>query len=469
MSKKLDIYFNMIIWKHTSWHRVNKYISNLRSRIYKASVQKSYKKNHHLQTRLVSSPFAKMLALKTVIDERKEIKINLFLNFIKGYLRLFHIGYIINYLGVETDLNLSTFLCTSYVNIDQYKFIIDQVKQLLITWALVSRWQESFTLCISNSYYSHNDLNIMQLLKTVLEFKYSYDTMFTVLNLNPLLHCLTSYAIITRLDTINPIKICVNKWLDEGRLSKFVSKPNSSIVSISKDNFFLGNLITLIIISVLCYEAELVLLSEKLPINLHKLKLEKITVFNCRDYLLICSNQYTQLNLWMQKWMMLLTGNGVQNRCNLFRKIVSLQQGTFFKWHFICSTSHYISIRPSLYAQFLLLKNISITIRMSKSKSILILIITLNKLLLNWSSYFSYTETKKVFCLLDYLIYLKVKTEIHRRHSNWSFKKLCSKYFFNCQYLFNHKLKNSKWILSEKVQNLYYMKTYFLIKLSWLR
>lgn len=469
MSKKLDVYFNMIIWKHTYWYRVNKYISNLRSRIYKASVEKSYKKNYHLQTRLVSSPFAKMLALKKVIDERKEIKINLFLNFIKGYLRLFHIGYIINYLKVETDLNLSTFLCTSYVNMDQYKFIIDQVKQLLITWALVSRWQENFTLGMSSSYYCYNELNIMQFLKTVLELKYGYDTMFTVLNLNPILCSLTSYAITTRLDTINPIRICVNKWLDEGRLSKFVSKPDSSIISVLEDNFFLGNLIIPIVISILCYEVELILLGEKLPTDLHKLKLEKITVLNFKDYLLIFGNQYIQLNLWMQKWLMLLNGNGVRRRCNLFRKIVSLQQGTFLKWHFICSTSNYIIIKPSLYAQFLLLKNISITIRRSKSKSILALIITLNKLLLNWSGYFSYTETKKVFCLLDYLIYLKVKTEIYRRHSNWSFKKLYSKYFFNYQYLFNRKLKNSKWILSEKVQNMYCMKTYFLIKLSWLR
>lgn len=240
MSKKLDVYFNMIIWKHTYWYRVNKYISNLRSRIYKASVEKSYKKNYHLQTRLVSSPFAKMLALKKVIDERKEIKINLFLNFIKGYLRLFHIGYIINYLKVETDLNLSIFLCTSYVNMDQYKFIIDQVKQLLITWALVSRWQENFTLGMSSSYYCYNELNVMQFLKTVLELKYGYDTMFTVLNLNPILCSLTSYAITTRLDTINPIRICVNKWLDEGRLSKFVSKPDSSIISVLEDNFFLA-------------------------------------------------------------------------------------------------------------------------------------------------------------------------------------------------------------------------------------
>lgn len=469
MSKKLDVYFNMIIWKHTSWYRVNKYVSNLRSRIYKASVQKSYKKNYHLQTRLVSSPFARMLAFKKVIDKRKEIKINLFLNFIKGYLRLFHIGYIINYLKVDTDLNLSTFLCTSYVNMDQYKFIIDQVKQLLIAWALVSQWQENFKLGMSSSRHFYNDLNTMQLLKTVLELKYSYDTMFTVLNLNPILYSLTSYAITTRFDTVNPIKICVNKWLDEGRLSKFVIKPDNSIVSVSEDNFFLGNLITPMVISVLCYETELILLSEKLPVDLHKLKSEKITVFNFKDYLLIFGNQYIQLNLWMQKWLMLLTGNGIHNKCNLFRKIVGLQQGTFFKWHFICSTSNYMTIRPSLYAQFLLLKNISITIRKSKSKSILVLIITLNKLLLNWSSYFSYTETKKVFCLLDYLIYLKIKTEIYRRHSNCSFEKLYSKYFCNCQYLFNYKLKNSKWILSEKVQNLYYMKTYFLIKLSWLR
>lgn len=469
MSKKLDIHFNVIIWKHTSWNRVSKYISNLRSRIYKASVQKSYKKNYHLQTRLVSSPFAKMLALKTVIDERKEIKINLFLDFLKGYLRLFHIGYIINYLKVETDLDLSTFLCTRYVDINQYKFIIDQVKQLLITWALISQWRENFTLGMNNSYYFCKDLNPMQLLKTVLEFKYNHSTMFTVINLNPILHSLTSYAITTRLDTVNSIKICISRWLNEGRLSRFVSKPDSSICSVLEDSFFLGNLITLIIISVFSYETEVVLLSEKLPTDLHKLKLERTIVFNFKNYLLICSNQYTQLNLCVQKWIMLLIGNGVHNRHNLFRKIVNLQQGIFFKWYFICGTLHYIIIRPSLYAQFLLLKDIFITIRMSKSKSILVLIITLNKLLLNWSSCFSYTETKKVFCLLDYLIYLKVKTEIHRRHSNWSFKKLCFKYFFNCQYLFDHKLKNSKWILSEKVQNLYYMKTYFLIKLSWFR
>ena len=150
-------------------------------------------------------------------------------------------------------------------------------------------------------------------------------------------------------------------------------------------------------------------------------------------------------------------------------KISNLKEGVFLKWYFIFFSKKRLFIRPSLYSQFSLLSNISITTKKIKYRSILVWIIILNKLLIDWSINFIHIDTKKIFCFLDYLIYLKIKLCIRKRNLNCLYSTLYYKYFYQRSYLFNSEFKTSKWVMSERFFSLGYKKTYFLFKLSWLK
>ena len=468
MSKKLDNHFNTKIWKHNYWNKVNKYVSKLRFRIYKASMQKSYVKVHYLQCKLVSSPFAKMLALKTIINYKKEIKTNLFLNFTSGYFRPFHAGYIVNYLEIDKELDLSILLSSNYLNINKYYHILDEVRQLLIAWSLQSQWHTTFFVNDSYLYYLNN-INDISVINSVMDLKNQSCVLVTLFDINIIFYALSTHYIISRLDTIYPIRMCISKWINQGRLTDFCNKSSDLVSNLSEDSLFITNLIVLIVVYGMCYENQIILFGTSFSVQLQKLNIDRLIVFNIKNCLLIGSNSYIYLNFWRQNWLMLLVVNGISHRNTLYRKISNLKEGVFLKWYFIFFSKKRLFIRPSLYSQFSLLSNISITTKKIKYRSILVWIIILNKLLIDWSINFIHIDTKKIFCFLDYLIYLKIKLCIRKRNLNCLYSTLYYKYFYQRSYLFNSEFKTSKWVMSERFFSLGYKKTYFLFKLSWLK
>ncbi len=125
-----------------------------------------------------------------------------------------------------------------------------------------------------------------------------------------------------------------------------------------------------------------------------------------------------------------------------------------------------IIAKPSLYYQFILLKQVSSLI--SKANSLFLLIIRLNMLLLSWSILYRNQQVAKLFALLDYLIYLKIKSFLVNCHSSWSNQRVKLKYFPQRIYCFNIVDTKTNWVFSSNVTSGIYYRLYFSIKLSWL-
>ena len=391
MDKKLDNYFNKIIWKNTNWDKVAKYVSNLRFRIYKASVQNSYFKIRYLQSRLITSPFAKMLAVKVIIDSRKDIKAHLLLNFIRGYFRPFHVGYIVNYMIVEQQLDLSLFLCLKNMNCNYYDFIIYQAKQLLILWSIGAQWQAAFTANMNYLCHFHYIFYDIYIINVLIQLKSRCNLFAMLLDIKPLFYNLSPYYIVSKLDTIDSIRICVLKWLNQGKLIEFL-KSNSS-----DNSFFLASLIILVVLAIVCYENQFALLNSNLMLSTKKINRDQLIIFNIKNYLFVCSNDYNYLNLWRQQCLLYLMIHGNTKKTINYKQVFHLNQGVFMKSYFISTTLDHLIIKPSLYAQFILMKKVSLVIHQFKNRSTFILIIMLNKLLIEWSNDFIYTNKKKFF------------------------------------------------------------------------
>lgn len=74
MSKEIRVDFDTVFWSPNYRKNMYLYISNLKSRIYKAASQNNYKKLYLLQNRLISSPAAKIIALQEVINNTQDNK-----------------------------------------------------------------------------------------------------------------------------------------------------------------------------------------------------------------------------------------------------------------------------------------------------------------------------------------------------------------------------------------------------------
>ena len=157
----------------------------------------------------------------------------------------------------------------------------------------------------------------------------------------------------------------------------------------------------------------------------------------------------------------LLTNGFIQNK-NKILKQDFLVKGIFAKscFYSIDYQSYCFSfiLKPSLYSQFLLMKNISSIFYNFNTQPLFLINIRLNMLILLWLSQYT-ISTNKTLYFLDYLIYLKLRfyykhvsnciIEIPGKKRNMSIFKREKTYFFT------------------NVCNRRYYKFYLPIKLRW--
>jgi hypothetical protein len=105
---------------------------------------------------------------------------------------------------------------------------------------------------------------------------------------------------------------------------------------------------------------------------------------------------------------------------------------------------------PSRDAQVFLLYQLDIIFSKLKGDSLIQLVHSLNIILSEWGTYFSVTKAQKVFALMDYLIFLKLRSWIFRRHPSWGRNKIQKKYFFQLHNNLTYKASSSAWLLHSK-------------------
>lgn len=147
----------------------------------------------------------------------------------------------------------------------------------------------------------------------------------------------------------------------------------------------------------------------------------------------------------------LLTNGFLQNKQKSLRQDF-LVKGIFAKscFYSIDYQSHCFAfiLKPSLYSQFLLMKNISSIFYNFDTQPLFLINIRLNMLILLWLSQYT-TLTNKILYFLDYLIYLKLRSyyqnrssfmieiprkkhnmPIFKREKNYCFTNICSRTYY---------------------------------------
>nr|YP_009243834.1 hypothetical protein Sdur_016 [Sporolithon durum]AMK96076.1 hypothetical protein Sdur_016 [Sporolithon durum] len=472
MSMKLARNFNTIVWKYIYWIKLNKYVYYLKSRIYKALVQNYYKKAYYLQVKLISSPLVKILALKKILYLKQKIFINDF-HLLSNTWRDFHIGYLSNYLNFDDSLDVdillykeSKLLNTQLSNLFN---IFKQIRELLTSWVL-EVYLQSFYDTKSKNYFRFSD------------FQANFITNFANLNseltlysitieLKSIFYFMSTDFLLTKLNINQKLRHFLADWLLKGKLINIVRLLHSIKYGLNYEDIelYIGKLLIDFTILILFDEIKFMLQAD-VDCN-NKLLTENFYAFSNDCQILLLSNNYTVLKKWQYVYWKWLVSNGVQVLYTVTQKITSCFEGNYLGKYFITYESSKfcksLFIKPSLYAQFCLLRDISIIIKELKGKSFFLLIIQLNKFLLYYSRLFLKVSRQNIFSLLDYLIYLKLKAYIINMDSGLSHYKIKAKYFPSNQYCFNNKIQASMWIMSSLIRDSINYKLYFLIKLSW--
>lgn len=156
----------------------------------------------------------------------------------------------------------------------------------------------------------------------------------------------------------------------------------------------------------------------------------------------------------------LLTSGFIQNQQKSLKQDL-LVKGIFAKacFYSIDYQSHCFSfmLKPSLYSQFFLMKNISSIFYNFNTQPLFLVNIRLNMLILLWLS--QYTLTNKILYFLDYLIYLKLRF-YYQNFSNCIIEIPRKKYKIPI-------LRREKNYLFTNIYSRAYYKFYLPIKLLW--
>lgn len=427
MSTEIYLNFNTIFWTSISEKKTSIYVTNLKSRIYKAARLRMYDKMAFLQNRLIISTAAKNLALFIVLrkEQLNYQKISPYLLNFNSFdlLRMKTSQKII--LSIANACKLSH--CTILMLLEQsYHTLLllalepeIKAKQDISHYFIYLNKCDSIPSFLRNklfgppgdSYYLES-ICLIQFLKTC--------------NINDLF---------VRLDASHVFQLNIGQIINNLTFRVYLDQSIDKVFSFNKinDRYPLYNLITSFLIHGLCTEV---------------MYLRKANIYNYQDLLeqnyyacmivvgtelLLINNSHRSIVHWNKLFnLFLLTVREVPK--SLFVFPVTLYQGINFLEYWVWfEKDRRLFINPSLKSQISLMSKISLTLKKYKGDSTINLIDALNNILTPWAEYFIDTKASKIFIFLDYLIYLKLRAWIFRRHPGWGRNRTKNKYFYsNC-------------------------------------
>lgn len=372
------------------------YIDNLKSRIYKVFFTKSQSKISRLQLICINSPLVVFTALKKQAEATSL------------YLNSFELGYLVACLSSNSCIDTSFYYYyreNFVLNIVYLlQALIEKTKYIVLNWC-IEPYQDYLLRGKKISLYQINNIDDFNRFigrkfdnKNILCLGLSYCFSYFYLS-----------AFINRLSFDKSIKSYIFTFLNSGMFSYFMSCFDASLVYMmfkkSKKSFFFKLLnIFMFYISSEIYAMFMAFL---LPSSR-----KTITMVRYSSAILIFSQDSLVLKVLLKKLQNFLLFNGVEIKKDASIYLSSLA-AFCVNTLFIIASSEACPLcfvaRPSLYSQFHLMKQISLVLRQSVSQPLFLLIIRINKLLFIWSSSCAGNSIGKIFYLIDYLIYLKLR------------------------------------------------------------
>nr|ARX95867.1 retron-type RNA-directed DNA polymerase [Thorea hispida] len=430
MSAQIYFEFRTLSWIYINWPIINFYVTRLKFRIYKAAVQKQKGLMHYLQMQLINSLIVYLFVLQQ-IDINDDYFLD-YLNSLNDIQKIFIIKNI--YYDKLFGDNKRTFhLLQKYLNTNKYTAkvrlkLFDIIYMKVLFLSLESEWLAYQHI---NNVYFYNMKSFKEFLhyfKINITMSLSGTYFIKYINLLNFVSNWHSNFLCSRLTT----NLVLHTFIKEKLLSNINLNSLYLQEQINTDKYFFHMYFIQIIIYNLCLETHLLYQLKVFTDKIFFSTLLDFKILHNRFELLLLSKNHIVLFTWYEIFLQLINDSCSVRKKIVTTNIVKLLHGISFMDYFIYNYNNiYFYIAPSSIAQSFLLSKTSIIFIKLKGSSKIKLVITLQRLLNNWIKYFYLSNSIKIFFLLDYLIYLKLKRWSTRRHSTWKINQIRSKSIYS--------------------------------------
>lgn len=432
------------------------YIDSLKSRKYKAFIEKTNIRSDKLYLSLVNSTIVMLLALKQICNN-SSLRFN-----------EFELGYIIFCLSNAYYLDVGIFHYyrkTKHLNLLKVlQTLVTKMHYFLILFLLEGYLSHIRYICSISFLKIYKVDDLLFNIEKSQSYKYNY---YLHLNIKNYVNSLSVSVLLTKILSHQGISDILLKFFNISDLNYLMS-----CLVVSKNFLFLekNRLLKLIIeIFILQIHYELYILFDYHNSILSSLN-RIISLYNFDFLLFLFDDSFQWLHL-KDNILYIVEASGISLKMNkdLCRHYLSDGVSTNL---FLINVQYKVypfnlTLRPSLKYQFELMRQVSFIVEKSKSSTFPLIAIRLNMLILLWSNLFIQQPVKKIFYLLDYLIKLKLR---NKSKYHLQIKYLCIK--SSPEDLDNKKIN---YIVINKCLNFFilisykhYYKFYAIAKLLWL-
>lgn len=402
--------YQNLMWQCINWQILARYIDTLKTRIYKASLKKSRSQAYYLQSIFVNSPLVMIAASKCYAQPFHHV--NCF--------ELGHLAFCLSY-----DFHVDTGFYHYYREnsvipiMPLLNFIAETFKLTTVAWCVESCQVNALfqkRLCL----YRPDDA---YLLNSFVDKKLCNIQYAAFLDLKPCFSYFYLSSLVKRLSITNDVRSYLRQWLKSGVFAYIALSSNvlfgRMLLATSNRGFFCA--VMNIFISFICSEISAIFDG----LNALDVRNESISLIFCKSNALILCKKSSALNILLRELRSLWLFSGIRLSYGSPAYPLSLSRGIqsdlFFLSDYYQLGSLHLDIAPSLYSQLALMTRISSMLNCSVSYHLSLLIIRLNKLLLTWSSIYFDNGTGKIFYLVDYLIYVKLRLFLRQQDAGLNY------------------------------------------------
>jgi RNA-directed DNA polymerase len=469
-----------LIWDTINWDKIEKRISRVQRRIFKASLVRKIGLVHNLQVRLINSLDAKLLSVrqitkcntenrilllqnsKTITSERKvslayNIKIHQQTSFFNSYRK--------------RDFFVNEKLSSSYF------YLKDKIKQNLIRLALEPEFKAKFEDECSVARPAQSSQEALH--DIYITFRKAPGHII-FLDFSSSFNNFKGLELLKQLESLQIIKKHIKNWLKADIIPNYLnslSSFDSLLVAQNKrssNNFEVAPLLINIVLhnllnSLKSYVKKLSILKRV------KNDSEDIRIISyLTQVLIICPNKLLAEKVFHETTHLLSINELDVSLSTL--KIISSNSGFNF-WGFQVITlfkngKSRTKIHISKQSVFDLLLQLRYILQKNKAVSAYTLIKKLNRFLIPWAEYFRYFQAAKDFAKVDYKIYSQIRAWVFRRKAQGKNRSYLKEKYFpeNKEYVHEGNIHKDNWVLvgQRKLKSGKLLENY-LIKLRWIK
>ena len=481
MSKTLK-YFDGLTWDTITWKTSYEKVRSIQKRIFKASRSDEKEKMWFLQKLLLRNPHAKLIAVKsvnTILNGVKKVNVdNKISTSTKDDIQLIELAKSLNLNGKVNPM-LQSFMQKNRMFRKQpvnKQLIQELAKQALCKLVLEPEWEAKFEL---HSYGFRNEKSNYDSIETIKSILYSnVDKYVYVGQIKNCFEKLEHESLIKKLNTFPLMREQITSWLKTGILNSYPNLTEYEHIKIKRDE------IDTLLFNIALHGLEEHLINSISDTKSYELQNDKTTRFpskECAIGVVRYRNDFViiQKNLRIVHIVKQETKNWLEKlglTINDKKAIIKLasQSFEFLDFHITYLKIHntfQVKIMPNKSSINRITEQTREIIQCNKAVSAYQLIERLRPIILNWATYFQFSDSKEIFSKVDHIIFQQLRSWVFRRSIRQG-RKIVKEHYFpsNMVYKFQNREYRANWVLTgtKKIQENKSIIIY-LPKISWIR